>query len=100
MPENKDKLATTCIPCLAIRFSAYLKVTFITWRTPSSMLLAVATEEGKKRTENSELCSYPQRIGNMTTIYGTARFPLLTRLAKCLFSLPHSNAECSVLWER
>ena len=29
----------------------------------------------------------------MTTTNGTVRCPLLTRLAKCLLSLPHSNAD-------
>ena len=29
----------------------------------------------------------------MKNINGTTRFPLLTRLVKCLLSLPHSNAD-------
>ena len=56
--------------------------------TPSSMLPTVSIEEGKS-VQSTELCSYWHGMGNMKTINGTTRFPLLTRLAKCL---PHSNA--------
>ena len=60
--------------------------------TPSSMLPIVSIEEGKSM-QSTEVCSYWQVIGNMKNINGTTRFSLLTRLAKCSLSLPHSNAD-------
>ena len=46
-----------------------------------------------EQSRNDELCSYWTQIGKMTTLMGTARFPNLNRLAKCILSPPVSNAE-------
>ena len=40
-----------------------------------------------------ELCSYWEEIGRMKTLDGRPRFPHLTSLAKCILSLPVSNAD-------
>lgn len=40
-----------------------------------------------------ELCSYWEEIGRMRTLDGRAQFPHLTSLAKCVLSLPVSNAD-------
>ena len=52
------------------------------------MLPAVAIEEGKKPTENSELCSYWQRIRE----YDNHKWYSMMS-PTCLLSLPHSNAD-------
>ena len=40
-----------------------------------------------------ELCSNWEEIGRMKTLDGRPRFPHLTSLAKCVLSLPVSNAD-------
>ena len=49
-------------------------------------------EEGKP-TSGAELCKYWQAVGMMNCLDGTARFKYLSKLAKCLLDLPHSNAD-------
>ena len=39
------------------------------------------------------MCSYWEEIGRMKTLDGRPRFPHLTSLAKCILSLPVSNAD-------
>ena len=105
MPENKDKLATSSVLRLASRFSIAVPEDEIDnleeevmdyVLTPSSLLPSVVIEEGKP-TENTELCSYWQGMANMKTINGIIRFPLLTKLAKCLLSLPHTERVFSIV---
>ena len=43
--------------------------------------------------KSEEVCAYWQHIGRMTTLDGAARFPNLSRLAKCVLALPVLNAE-------
>ena len=40
-----------------------------------------------------KLCSYWREIGRMRTLDGRPRFPHLTSIAKCVLSLPVSNAD-------
>lgn len=59
---------------------------------PISTLLVVKEEEGKP-TSGAELCKYGQAVGMMKCLDNTARFKYLSKLAKCLLALPHSNAD-------
>ena len=60
--------------------------------TQSDLLPSVPREEGKP-TNSKDLCSYWHKIGQMKTLEGTSRFDNIANLAKCLLSLPHSNAD-------
>jgi len=60
--------------------------------SPSSAIPSVRSEPGKP-TKSAELCVCWQEIGRMKTLCGTPRFPNFTRLAKCILSLPISNAD-------
>ena len=64
-------------------------------------------EEGRPGCSDNALYLYWQTIGNMKTLCGTARFPNLCKLSKCLLVLPVSNAEtervfsskdCNSMW--
>lgn len=60
--------------------------------TSSTVLPSVHRDEGEP-TKSAELCAYWQAIGDIKTLQGEARFPSLVSLAKCLLSLPVSNAD-------
>ena len=64
------------------------------WTTSLHLLLQcplyTRKEESPLRVQN---CVYWQEVGRMKTLGGTARFPNFTRLAKCVLSLPVSNAD-------
>ena len=57
-----------------------------------SAMPSVDREAGKPN-KSAFLCSYWQQVGQMKTLHGVARFPQLTRLAKCVLALPVSNAD-------
>ena len=59
---------------------------------PISTLPVVRREE-EKPTSGAELCKYWQAVGMMKCLDDTACFMYLSKLAKCLLALPHSNAD-------
>ena len=101
LPENQDKVTTTLILRLAGRFTAAtrrdcldaLEETLDYILLPSSSLPSVRCENDEEQSKNDELCAYWTQFGKMSTLMGTARFPNLSRLAKCILALPVSNAE-------
>ena len=101
LPDKQNSSVTTAsVIRLALRFPAALsqdahdalkEKTLDYMLLPSSSLPSVVCDEGKPL-RSEELCSYWQQIGRMTNPDGTARFPHLTRLAKCILSL--SSLKC------
>ena len=53
---------------------------------PNSEMPSVPRESGKP-TKGEELFVYWQQVGKMKTLTGTARFPYLTCLTKCILAL-------------
>ena len=101
MPENQDSITVDSVLRLAAHFPAAVpEESFDTLEeealdyilTPSSTMPSVRKEEGKP-TQSVDMCVYWQEIGRMKTLEGRPRFPNLTKLAKCLLALPHSNAD-------
>ena len=102
LPQNQDKVTTALILRLACRFSAATppdcldaleEETLDYILLPSSSLPSPVGNDNSEQSKNDELCAYWQQIGKMTTLGSTARFPNLSRLAKCILSLPVSNAD-------
>ena len=102
LPQNQDKVTTALILRLASRFSAATPTdcldaleeeTLDYILLPSSSLPSPVGNDNGQQCTSDELCAYWQQIGKMTTLGGAARFPNLSRLAKCILSLPVSNAE-------
>ena len=101
LPENQGSATTATVLRLEARISAAIPLeaydtieeeTLDYMLLPSSALPSVHREEGKP-TKSTELCVYWQQVGGMTTLGGGPRFHNLSRLAKCILSLPVSNAE-------
>lgn len=105
LPNNCCSLATTAVMHLARRFlvaipqdkcDASQKEVLDYTLTPQSDFPEI-DKEGRPAYANHELCTYWQTIdiSKMKTLSGTARFPYLCKLSKCLLALhiPVSNAE-------
>ena len=84
LPENQGSLAAAPVLRLAARFQAAvpdeacdaLEEELLDYMLlPSTNLPSVDREEGKP-TQSAQLCVYWQEIGRMSTVTGTARFPI------------------------
>ena len=102
LPNKKDSVTPAIVVRLAARFSAALQQeahdaleeeTLDYILLPSSTLPSVVQGSEGQPIKSEEVCAYWQHIGRMTTLDGAARFPNLSRLAKCVLTLPVSNAE-------
>ena len=101
LPENQGSLTAAPVLRLAARFPAAvpeeacdaLEEEILDYMLlPPTSLPSVGHEENKP-TQSAELRVYWQEIGRMSTVGGTARFPNLTKLAKCVLALPVANAD-------
>lgn len=105
MPENQASVDCAATLRLAKRFPAAvsqeafdaLEGEVLDYKlAPSSTMPSVCKESGKP-TKSAELCTYWQEVGRMKRLDGMARFPTFTRLAKCVLTLPVSNADTEFL---
>ena len=101
LPENQGSLAAAPVLRLAARFQAAvpeeacdaLEEELLDYMLlPSTNHPSVDREESKP-TQSAQLCVYWQEIGRMSTVTGTATFPNLTSLVKCILALPVANAD-------
>ena len=100
LPDKRGSVTTASVDRLAGRFSAAvpqealdaLEEEILDYILLPPSALPSTQEEGKP-VSNEDLCAYWQQIGRMTNPDSSIRFPNLSRLAKCLLSLPVSNAE-------
>ena len=100
-PENKTEVSRSTVSRLGRRFNAAvsdeqcdsLDEEVLDYLLLSPELLPKCHKEAGKPTNVEKLCEYWQKIGEMKTASGELRFPNLTKLFKCLLSLPHSNAD-------
>ena len=95
LPENRDIIRPQTALRLARRFAMTVPMPAhdsLEEEVLDYSLAPITTlpqvEEGQ-----DQLCQYWQAIGRMKCVDGTHRFPNLARLAKCMLSLPHSNAD-------
>ena len=101
MPENQASISTATVLRLADRFPSalpddavdHLEEEVLDYTLVSAEELPATSTEARNSARNKELCSYWQGIGKLTTLDGSVQFPYLASLAKCLLSLPHSNAD-------
>ena len=100
LPEKRCTVTWAVIHRLAERFPAVSEDHFDDLEeevldyvlAPPATMPSVHRDEGKP-TNGAELNTYWNEVGKMKTLGGGVRFPALTRLAKCLLSLPISNAD-------
>lgn len=101
LPENRSKVTGATVLRLARRFPAALtpdkfdclEEEVLDYVLASSAVIPTVHKDDDKPTKSEELCKYWQEVGNMKTLQGDDRFPSLFLLAKCLLSLPVSNAD-------
>ena len=101
LPENRDKVTTALVLRLARRFSAAtphdcrdeLEEEALDYILLPQSSLPTSGSESVEQSKSDEVCTYWTQVGKMTTLMGTVRFPNLSQLAKCILSLPVSNAE-------
>lgn len=101
LPENQSKVTGPTVLRLARRFPAAvsedefdaLEEEALDYAlAPHATMPSVHRENGKP-TMSADLCAYWHEVGKLKTLDGKDRFPTLTQLAKCLLSLPVSNAD-------
>ena len=101
LPESRSNLSCAAVIRLAKRFSAAappdiydaLEEEVLDYKLSPPSDFPDVDKEGRECIDNHKLCSYWQSVGEMKTLCGTARFPYLSKLSKCLLALPVSNAE-------
>lgn len=101
LPENRSKVTGAAVLRLARRFPAAvsednfdcLEEEVLDYVLASSAVMPSVHKDDGKPTKSEELCKYWQEVGSMKTLQGDDRFPSLFLLAKCLLSLPVSNAD-------
>ena len=101
LPENRTNVSASTVFQLARQFPVAvpesnfdsLEEEILDYTpTQSDLLPSVPREEGKP-TNSKDLCSYWHEIDQMKTLEGKSRYGNIANLAKCLLSLPHSNAD-------
>lgn len=101
LPENQTKVTVATVFRLARRFPVAvpeenfdaLETEVLDYVLAPSGELPLVQRDAEKPTNSTELCRYWHNVGVMKSLEGTDRFPNLVGLAKCLLSLPHSNAD-------
>ena len=102
IPIHRATLSWNQVSHLAQRFSASvpqssfdaLQEEVLDYKlAPSLTLPTVEQRSTEDSLDGTKLCSYWQEVGRMMTVDGRPRFPHLTCLAKCVLSLPVSNAD-------
>ena len=101
LPEKRSEVTGAAVFRLARQFPAALsedkfdclEEEVLDYVLASSAVMPSVRRDDGKPTKSKELCAYWQEVGNMKTLQGEYSFPCLVLLAKCLLSLPVSNAD-------
>ena len=90
-PDNRATVDMAAVSRMANRFQAAVPEQLLDALEEEVLDYKLAPLSSMPTT--TDICSYWQEVGQMYVLNGTLRFPNLAKLAKCILTLPLSNAD-------